>query len=57
MFDVPPVPAAVGVRPSSAKVAPLVDERDRLPDGRVIYGLTLTYVVNVIKPGEITPDL
>ena len=45
------------LRPSSAKVAPLVDDRDRLPDGRVIYGLTLSYSINVGKAGEITPDL
>jgi len=43
-------------RPSSSKVAALTDERDHLPDGRVIYGLTLTYGVNVPKSGEITPD-
>ncbi|XP_043246717.1 tripeptidyl-peptidase 2-like [Amphibalanus amphitrite] len=43
-------------RPSSAKVAPLVDDRDKLPDGRVIYGLTLTYGFNVAKGGEVTPD-
>ncbi|XP_037075025.1 tripeptidyl-peptidase 2-like [Pollicipes pollicipes] len=43
-------------RPTSAKVSPLSDDRDTLPDGRVIYGLTLTYGINVLKAGDITPD-
>ena len=34
-----------------------MDDRDRLPDGRVIYGMTLSYNINVGKAGEITPDL
>ena len=43
------------VHPSEARVRPLSSQRDRLPDGRQIYQLLLTYEFKIPIAGFITP--
>ena len=45
------------LRPSSAALAPLSAERDALPDGRLVHGLTLTYKLDVKEAGKHTMRL
>lgn len=45
------------LRPASAALAPLSAERDALPDGRLVHGLTLTYKLDVKEAGKHTMRL
>ena len=49
--------ARATLRPSSAALAPLSAERDALPDGRLVHGLTLTYKLDVKEEGKHTMRL
>ncbi|XP_076435935.1 tripeptidyl-peptidase 2-like isoform X2 [Babylonia areolata] len=44
------------LRPVSHKLQPLSSSRDRLPDGRQIYALELTYNFHIMKSGEAMLD-
>lgn len=46
------------VRPTSATIAPLDKERDRLPNGKQVYGLTLTYNIKIENNNtSLVPDI
>jgi len=43
------------LRPQKSSIAPQIPERDELPDGRMIYGLTLTYEFSLDKKYSVMP--
>ena len=47
----------IPLRPSSSTLLPLSGDRDRLPTGKAVHGLTLTYKLSVAEAGKHTPTL
>ncbi|KAK9809052.1 hypothetical protein WJX72_008467 [[Myrmecia] bisecta] len=47
----------IPLRPAETQLAPLLDPRDALPEGRVIHSLMLTYKLSVAEAGKHKPTL